>query len=59
LSSLSTCIQNFAPIGLLKPHPEHVPLALDRDAEREVPVRVLVVFALEALDGLDYARPVV
>ena len=36
LSSVRTCIQNFAPSGLLKPHPEHVAVAVEGDAQREV-----------------------
>ena len=31
-----TCIQNFAPSVVLEPHPEHVALTVDPDAERQI-----------------------
>src|SRR3954451_9387424 len=49
LSSVSTCIQNLGALGLPKPDPEHVALALDRQPERQVAGAALDAAALADL----------
>src|SRR5918998_2654960 len=49
LRSLRTCIQNFAPSVSSKPHPEHVAVAVDADAQGEVAGAALNAAALADL----------
>src|SRR3954452_3210916 len=51
LSSVRTCSQNFAPLGLLKPHPKHVTVSVDGDTQRAVASAALHAAALADLQG--------
>jgi hypothetical protein len=50
LSSVRTCRGELRALGLLKPHPEHVAVAVDGDAEREVTGAALDAAALADLE---------
>jgi hypothetical protein len=49
LRSVRTCIQNLAPLGLLKPHAEHVAVTVERDSQRQVAGAALHAAALADL----------